>query len=74
MKGHLGQSGHTAKAQGNDAHNADLIFPAVLCISVLLEGFKKYGAKNKICGACTTPFTLNRWVFLPQHVFGCLES
>lgn len=39
MKGHLGQSAHTAKAQGNDAHNADLIFPAVLYISVLLEFF-----------------------------------
>lgn len=33
-----------------------------------------YSAKNKICGACTTTFTLNRWVFPPQHVFGCLES
>lgn len=74
MKGHLGQSAHTAKAQGNDAHNADLIFPAVLYISVLLEFFFKYSAKNKICGACTTTFTLNRWVFLPQHVFECSES
>lgn len=36
--------------------------------------FFKYSAKNKICGACTTTFTLNRWVFLPQHVFGCSES